>query len=202
MEAMALYVAIPLLLVSGVISLPLLQVLFVIGFLIFLFLRFDDTFDKKIFLKFRVTKHMALGLLLFVVNALFMLLIIYLIDPSKLFFMARTRPVLLLMVAVFYPLFSVVPQGLVYRCLFFHRYADLFPGNFLKILSSALFFSFGHILYKSALVLILTFIAGLIFGYSYYKTKSLLWSSIEHALYGVWLFVSGLGFLFLSSTIE
>lgn len=202
MEAMLLYVAIPLLILTGVISLPLLQVLFCMGFLIFLFLRFDKTFDKDIFLKLRITKHMAMGLLLFIVNALLMILLIYLIDPSKLFYLAKSKPILLLMVVVFYPLFSVVPQGLAYRCLFFHRYADLFPGNLLKIVCSAMFFSFGHIFYKSALVLILTFFAGLIFGYSYYKTKSLLWSSIEHALYGVWLFASGLGIFFVSSMIE
>jgi len=201
-EAMLLYVAIPLMIFTDVISLPLLQVLFVIGFIVFLFLRFDKTFDKNIFLKWRVTKHMALGILLFVINAIFMLLIIYIIDPSKLFYLIKTQPLLLVMIMVFYPLFSVVPQGLAYRCLFFHRYAGLFPGNFLKIVSSALFFSFGHILYKSYLVLILTFIAGLIFGYSYYKTKSLLWSSIEHALYGVWLFASGLGMFFVSSLID
>lgn len=202
LEAVLLYIAIPLMIVGDIIVLPLLQVLFIIGFIVFLFLRFDKTFDKNIFVKWRITRHMVLGLLLFIINAVFMILIIYLVDPSKLFYLLKTQPFLLVMIAVFYPLFSVVPQGLAYRCLFFHRYADLFPGVYFKIVSSALFFSFGHILYKSYLVLILTFIAGLIFGYSYYKTKSLLWSSIEHALYGVWLFASGLGIFFVSSLID
>ncbi len=201
-EVTFIYVVIPLLIFTNVISLPLLQILFVIGFIVFLFLRFDKSFDKNIFLKWRFTKHMCLALLLFVINAIFMILIIYVIDPTKLFFLIRTQPLLLVMIVVFYPLFSVVPQGLAYRCLFFHRYADLFPGNILKVVSSAAFFSFGHILYKSYLVIILTFIAGLIFAYSYYKTKSLLWSSIEHALYGVWLFASGLGIFFVVSLID
>lgn len=199
---MFLYVAIPLMIVTDIISLPLMQLLSVIGFMVFLFLRFDKSFDKNIFLKWRFTKHMAIGLLLFLVNAIFMLIVIYMVDSSKLFYLFKTQPLLLAMIVVFYPLFSVVPQGLAYRCLFFHRYADLFPGNILKIVSNALFFSFGHILYKSYLVLILTFIAGLIFGYSYFKTKSLLWSTIEHALYGVWLFASGLGIFFVSSLID
>lgn len=202
LEAILLYVAIPILILTDIITLPLLQVLFMIGFIVFIFLRFDKTFDKNIFLQCRLNKHMALGLLLFILNAGFMLLIIYIIDPSKLFYIVKAKPLLLVIIIFFYSLFSVVPQVLAYRCLFFHRYAVLIPGDFLKIVSSAMFFSFGHIFYKSYLVVVLTFVAGLIFGYSYYKTKSLLWSTIEHVLYGAWLFASGLGVFFISSLID
>ena len=106
------------------------------------------------------------------------------------------------MISVFYPLFSVIPQGLAYRSLFFHRYGNLFPGKTTKIIVSAAVFAFAHILYKNWMVLVLTFLAGLIFGYRYYKTKSLAISVVEHAMYGVWLFACGLGYFFVSSMVE
>jgi membrane protease YdiL (CAAX protease family) len=106
------------------------------------------------------------------------------------------------MISIFYPLFSVIPQALAYRSMFFHRYGDLFPGDALKIGFSALAFSFGHILYKNWIVLVLTFVAGLIFSYRYFKTKSLAISVLEHSMYGVWLFACGLGYFFVSSMVE
>ena len=109
---------------------------------------------------------------------------------------------MLLMISIFYPLFSVIPQGLAYRALFFHRYKKLFSRKYTLILASAVFFSFGHLLYKNWIVLGLTFIAGLVFAYRYYQSKSLLLSILEHAMYGVWLFASGLGYFFVSNFVD
>jgi len=131
-----------------------------------------------------------------------MVVLIWQIDKTKLFYLPHSNPWFLLLISIFYPVFSVVPQGLAYRALFFHRYGSLFPGNILKIIASAAFFSFGHILYKNALVLILAFIAGLIFAYRYQKTNSLLISILEHSLYGVWLFTCGLGYYFVSYFVK
>ena len=41
--------------------------------------------------------------------------------------------------------------------------------------------------------MVLTFLGGLIFAITYYKTKSTLLVSIEHAIYGCWLFTVGMG---------
>ena len=131
-----------------------------------------------------------------------MLVMIWFIDKERIFFLVHKMPWLLLIISIFYPLFSVVPQSLIYRSLFFHRYKILFKNDTLQIILSGLFFSFGHILYKNILVLALAFIAGVVYAYHYNKTKSLAMNVFEHSLYGVWLFASGLGFFFVSRFVE
>jgi membrane protease YdiL (CAAX protease family) len=58
---------------------------------------------------------------------------------------------------------------------------------------NAIVFSLAHIFFKNTLVLVLTFIGGLLFAYTFVKTKSTTLVSIEHALYGNWLFTVGMG---------
>jgi hypothetical protein len=41
--------------------------------------------------------------------------------------------------------------------------------------------------------MILTFIGGILFAFTFKKTKSTLLVSIEHAIYGCWLFTVGMG---------
>jgi membrane protease YdiL (CAAX protease family) len=54
-------------------------------------------------------------------------------------------------------------------------------------------FSLGHIFFKNALVMVLTFLGGILFALTFNKTKSTLLVSIEHAIYGSWLFTVGMG---------
>lgn len=202
-EALVLYGLLPFLLSLSNLNIPLMLVLLFMGISVYLFLIYDPAFDRKTFLNWQMGRA-ELGniLIMFGISAIVMLILIWIIDSSKMFLLLRTNPLLLLMISIFYPLFSVIPQGLAYRSMFFHRYGDLFPGNALKIIISAAVFAFGHVLYKNWMVLVLTFVAGLIFAYRYYKTKSLAISVLEHALYGVWLFACGLGYFFVSSMVE
>jgi membrane protease YdiL (CAAX protease family) len=114
-------------------------------------------------------------------------------DISLLFFVPRTNIPLFLIILLVYALFSVWPQELIYRTFFFKRYSSLFVNKKLLVLVNAIVFSLAHILFKNTLVLILTFIGGLIFAISYLKFKSTMLVSIEHALYGNWLFTVGMG---------
>jgi len=41
--------------------------------------------------------------------------------------------------------------------------------------------------------MILTFVGGILFALTFQKTKSTLLVSIEHAIYGCWLFTVGMG---------
>ena len=184
-------------------DIPLMVFLLFMGLTVYFYLVNDPDFDRKTFLNWKQGRaELGKILVMFGISAFVMLALIWIIDPSKMFLLLRTNPLLLLMISIFYPLFSVIPQGLAYRSMFFHRYGDLFPGNALKIIVSAAVFAFAHILYKNCMVLLLSFIAGLIFGYRYYKTKSLAISVLEHAIYGVWLFACGLGYFFVSSMVE
>jgi membrane protease YdiL (CAAX protease family) len=202
-EMLVLYGLLPFLLSLSKLNIPLMLVLLFMGISVYLYLIYDPAFDRKTFLNWQQGKgELGKLLLMFGISAIVMLVLIWIIDANKMFLLIRTNPWLLLMISIFYPLFSVIPQGLAYRSMFFHRYGDLFPGNALKIIFSAIAFSVGHVLYKNWIVLALTFVAGLIFAYRYYKTKSLAISIFEHALYGVWLFACGLGYFFVSSMVE
>ncbi len=202
-EMAILYLVFPLLLVFDVIPFPLMVVLVIMGTSVIIFLQYDNTFDKKQYINWASgKKHFLSMFLFFVLSAAVMVLTIWLVDSAQLFILLKENPQMMLMIAIFYPFFSVIPQGLAYRVLFFHRYANLFSSKWTQIFVSALFFSFGHVIYKSPLVMFLTFIAGLIFAYRYHQSKSYLLSAIEHALYGVWMFTSGLGIYFISSAVN
>ena len=200
MEIIILYISLPLLLLFYNSHLPVILVLFPLGIVTYFFLRHDKTFDNNLFSNWQEgKKQLKPVLIVFVISALIMFVIIKIISPSHLFYLIKEKPFLLLMISIFYPVFSVIPQSLAYRALFFHRYAQLFPGKWFQIIVSALLFSFGHILYKNYLVLMLTFVGGIIYSYHYLKSKSLIFSILEHSIYGIWLFASGLGMFFINS---
>ena len=92
-----------------------------------------------------------------------------------------------------YSLFSVYPQELIYRTFFYERYEALVKNEDLFIFINAILFSLAHLFFKSGIVLLITFIGGLLFAYTYFKTKSTLLVTIEHAIYGSWLFTVGMG---------
>jgi membrane protease YdiL (CAAX protease family) len=93
----------------------------------------------------------------------------------------------------FYPTFSAYQQEVVYRKFIFMRYRPLFHKKWMLILASGITFSFVHIVYFSALSLILTFIAGIYLAYIYEKTKSVMFVGILHGIMGFLVFTVGLG---------
>tara|TARA_R110000868_G_scaffold384245_4_gene651688 strand:+ start:1856 stop:2482 length:627 start_codon:yes stop_codon:yes gene_type:complete len=114
-------------------------------------------------------------------------------DKSQLFFVLYNKPKLWIFILFVYSLFSVYPQELIYRTLYFQRYKSLFKSQSLFMFMNAILFSLAHLFFRNSLVLILTFLGGLLFAFTYNKTKSTLLVSIEHAIYGSWLFTVGMG---------
>lgn len=114
-------------------------------------------------------------------------------NKGLLFNVLLNKPKLWLIILFVYSFFSVFPQELIYRTFYFKRYNVLFKNETVFILINAIMFSLAHIFFKSFLVMLLTFIGGLLFAYTYNKTKSTLLVSIEHAIYGCWLFTVGMG---------
>ncbi|MEL6811177.1 MAG: CPBP family intramembrane glutamic endopeptidase [Bacteroidota bacterium] len=114
-------------------------------------------------------------------------------EPSALFFVPRTDPLLFVTILFVYTFLSVWPQEVIYRTFFFGRYEKLFRSKSLFIFVNAILFSLAHIFFRNTLVMVLTFIGGLLFGITYFKFRSTTLVSIEHALYGNWLFTVGMG---------
>jgi membrane protease YdiL (CAAX protease family) len=134
---------------------------------------------------------------LFALLALALVALAVWLTPHTLFDFVRERPRLWLLVMVFYPLVSVYPQEIIYRAFFFHRYASLFPSTAAMTVASAAAFAFGHVMFPRPWVAMgLTLLGGLLFGYHYAVSGSLLLVSIEHALFGQVLFTVGLGRFF------
>ncbi|QHI39175.1 hypothetical protein IMCC3317_45770 [Kordia antarctica] len=124
---------------------------------------------------------------------LIMIAYVYFTDASKLFIVVRTKPLVWLIILFAYSLFSVYPQELIYRTFFFLRYDSLFKNKKLLVFINAIVFCLAHLLFNNTLVLILTFLGGILFAMTFVKTRSTLLVSIEHAIYGCWLFTVGMG---------
>lgn len=92
-----------------------------------------------------------------------------------------------------YTFISVFPQELAYRTFFFTRYRSLIDNERLFVFINAIIFALGHIFFKNPLVIVLTFVGGVIFALSFNKHKSTILVAIEHSIYGGWLFTVGLG---------
>ena len=120
-------------------------------------------------------------------------LYVYFTDSSQLFIVLRTKPLLWVIILFVYSLLSVYPQELLYRTFFFQRYQSLFKNDNLFLFINAIIFSLGHLFFKNALVIVLTFLGGLLFAFTFNKTKSTFLVSVEHAIYGCWLFTIGMG---------
>ena len=104
------------------------------------------------------------------------------LDFKKYFFIS----ILLL----FYLFFSVIPQEIIFRFLFFYRYKNYFDQNEILLLNS-LVFCFCHIIYFDIYILLFSFFGNVLFSFNYLKNKSLLLVTIEHFLIGQTLIILG-----------
>ncbi len=116
--------------------------------------------------------------------------------PQRLFEFSMQQPWLWLAVILLYPILSVIPQEVAFRRFFFYRYGKLFGQGSAALLVNALLFSYIHIVFDNVLAVLFTFIGGLLFAYTYTRSRSLLLVSIEHAVYGNAIYTFGLGTFF------
>ncbi|WNL40003.1 CPBP family intramembrane glutamic endopeptidase [Halomonas sp. PAMB 3264] len=96
---------------------------------------------------------------------------------------------------VAYPLLSALPQELIYRTLFFRRYAAILPTGRRSILLNATLFALAHVMFWNWVVLLVTFMGGLLFAVSY-RQRGLVEAWALHGLTGFLLFVTGVGWYF------
>jgi len=129
----------------------------------------------------------------FIAIAILTIALVYITDKTALFHVVLHKPLLLFIIVFAYSVFSVYPQELIYRTLYFQRYKSLFKSDALFVFVNAIVFSMAHLMFKNTLVLIITFLGGLLFALTYVKTKSTVLVTIEHAIYGSWLFTVGMG---------
>jgi membrane protease YdiL (CAAX protease family) len=132
----------------------------------------------------------------FIAVVVLCLLVVYVFFPEKLFEFPMQHPLLWLMVIILYPVFSVLPQEILYRTFFFNRYDLLFKSRLKMVLVNAFVFMHMHLVFESYFVLLATFIGGYFFASTFFRTMSLKLVFLEHSLYGFVIFTVGLVELF------
>ncbi len=121
--------------------------------------------------------------------------------PERLFGLVKRDPGLWAVIMVAYPVFSVYPQEVIYRTFLFHRYRGVFRSEGAMIAASAIAFGFMHIIFRNWLAVAMTLIGGALFAMTYARTRSTLMASIEHALFGCFVFTIGLGRSFYGGAV-
>jgi len=166
--------------------------IFGFGYVVFILLRIEknqfkisNNLNWKQFWKQTFLKLIGIA----IITSLYM----WVFDSSNLYSVIRNKPMLWVVILFLYSLFSVYPQELIYRTFFFQRYETLFRSEVLFILINAAFFSLAQLFFRNALVMLLTFLGGILFALTFKKTKSTVLVSLEHAIYGCWLFTVGMG---------
>ena len=132
-------------------------------------------------------------LLKFFLLVIITVIFVHYFSKNPLFSVLLNNPKRWLFFVFVYSIFSVFPQELVYRTFFFKRYSNLIERKSLFIFLNATVFALGHIFFRNTIVIIITFIGGILFAATYGNTKSTILVSVEHAIYGSWLYTIGMG---------
>ncbi len=99
-----------------------------------------------------------------------------------------------------YPILSALPQELIFRVLFYHRYGSLFADARVALLVNAAVFAFAHLMYWSGVVTVMTFAGGLAFAWVY-LLRGFPAAWLLHAIAGNVLFTVGMGAYFWSGNV-
>jgi len=161
---------------------------------IFLVLRRTTDFQWKELLQWGISRPTLLrnGLILLACTLL-TLGYVYFFDRENLFNLPRANPWIYVAMCLFYPVFSAFGQEIIYRTFLFKRYSRIFSRGWHFVLASGITFSFLHIVYYDPVSMILTFIGGLYFARVYQLTRSVLYTSVLHGLFGMMIFGLGMG---------
>lgn len=123
-------------------------------------------------------------------------------DKKIIFFgFIKQAPIIWSVVLLIYPIFSVIPQEIIYRHFFFQRYKYLFNNENILIFLNSLLFAYGHIIFLNLEAIFMSFLGSVFFGYAYLR-QSLLMCIFLHIIAGQLIFLSGLGYYFLEGTFS
>jgi len=179
----------------------LFAVLAMFGLVGALLLHLTPGFEWRLLLRGGVLRHWGLIALFAAASAALIAGVVFAVAPDRWLELPLRRTELWLLIMVAYPIVSVIPQELIYRPLFFHRYGVLFPSDGVAIAVNALAFGLGHALYANPVAISLTILAGGVFGWAYLRTRSFPLVCAMHALAGQLVFTLGLGIFFYHGAV-
>lgn len=197
-----LYVALPLLItyLVRVKHASILLLLQPVMIAIILFLLLDRTFSVRRELgRWPPLRLLVWILTLFVLVAALLSAFMARFQPIEFLALPNRAPIFWAIIMVFYPLLSALPQEMIYRTLFFHRFGALFGNS--RVLAAAVngaLFGFAHIMFGSWISIVLSGALGFVIAWRYARARSFWAAWIEHALYGDLVFTVGLGRYFFT----
>lgn len=195
LELLIIYLAIPLLFYLKYIPIHKLATLFLVFGYCLAILLINRNFKWSSFSLIGFKGW--LGLLLRIsIATVIILALTYFIIPNYLFVLPYTKPMYWLAIFFLYPIWSVIPQELIYRSFFFERYKVLFGNEKVMAVISAALFAFLHIVFHNWVAVLGSFVIGLIWSFAYIRHRSLLAVTVEHSIVGIILFTVGLGVFF------
>jgi len=181
---------------------PMIPTLLVAFLVCLLVLLRDKSFDRRqLWHRDDLGRELKRVIPSFIGLAALLAAMVFLVERDRLFGFVRENPVPYTIVMIAYPVFSVFPQELLYRTFLFHRYGPLVKSRWTLIVMSAVAFGFMHIVFENWIAPVLTLGAGFLFAWTYARTKSTLIVSIEHALYGDFIWTIGLGWYFYGGAV-
>ncbi|PAU95342.1 CPBP family intramembrane metalloprotease [Aliifodinibius salipaludis] len=193
LEGIIIFIGLPGAEYVGISPLPKLVLLGLVAVYCGYVLWRDSMFGKGLFRRSEADQASKTILLRLLIIAPGLFGLAWILDPVNLLAFPIEDPWIWMLVMVLYPVFSALPQEIIYRTFFFHRYKDFFYFKNSDVLFSALAFSFLHLVYGNWMAIGLSFGGGILFGMTYKRTQSLFWVTVEHILYGWLIFTLGLG---------
>ncbi|MEO0682887.1 MAG: CPBP family glutamic-type intramembrane protease, partial [Pseudomonadota bacterium] len=128
--------------------------------------------------------------------------------PGAFLLLPRALPELWLSILVLYPILSAWPQEIMFRALFWRRYAGLFPSRATAYLANAALFALAHLFLWNWPAILATFAGGLVFSWAYLhagpparRGRNLMSATLLHAIAGWALFTAGAGAFFYHGAV-
>ncbi len=196
LELLLIFVALPILafLMRASLQLWLIPLLLTLALFCYVLMVRDTRFKRfRLLNAEQVPRLLKRRLPVFIIGALLCALGYAVTGGSRWFDLPMQATTSWLVLLVVYPLLSAWPQELIFRTFLFHRYKTIIPRKRHRTWLSAVAFAFAHIVYANPVAVLLALIGGILFAYTYAKTRSTLACVVEHSLWGIWLFSLGLG---------
>lgn len=194
-ELLLLFVAIPLFTNYQLKGIYNLVPLLIVAVILLIILLNDQNFQNNQFVRI-VPVNWKMLIVRFIITSAAVFTFIYFFREKLLYYLPQEKPEKYLLAIGLYPFWSVIPQEIVYRAWYYHRYSRLFPNMKLAVVVNSLLFGFSHIVFDNWIAVIGAFLVSFIFSHTYKKYNSLLIVIIEHFFYGVMIFSLGLGKFF------
>ncbi|MEM6971963.1 MAG: CPBP family glutamic-type intramembrane protease [Pseudomonadota bacterium] len=200
-EMLALFVGVPLVMLATFGLYPLFPVLLTLAGVSAVLLTITPGFHWRQLVEGGLLRHWRLIAVFTVLAALAAGALALWLRPSAFLSMPLHRTGLWLTIMLAYPIASALPQEVIFRALFFHRYGQLFPNSATLIAANAFVFGIGHLFYQNWVAITLSAAAGAVIAWAYGRTGSFPLAWALHAIGGMLMFTAGLGVFFYHGAV-